>query len=74
MLILTTTHLDITLDQSLFFYFFILFYFYYFYYFYFILFNFIHFTLVLVTWSHCCLFVCFRRLIFRVYEDKVKAN
>ena len=44
MLILTTTHLDITLDQSLFFYFFILF-------------NFLHFTLVLVTWS-LLLFVC----------------
>ena len=46
MLILTTTHLDITLDQSLFFIFF-----------YFFLFNFIHFTLVLVTWS-LLLFVC----------------
>ena len=46
MLILTTTHLDITLDQSLFFI-----------YFYFFLFNFIHFTLVLVTWS-LLLFVC----------------
>ena len=45
MLILTTTHLDITLDQSLFFFYF------------FILFNFIHFTLVLVTWS-LLLFVC----------------
>ena len=44
MLILTTTHLDITLDQSLFF---IIFFFF---------FNFIHFTLVLVTWS--LLFVC----------------
>ena len=46
MLILTITHLDITLDQSFFFY-----------YYYFILFNFIHFTLVLVTWS-LLLFVC----------------
>ena len=45
MLILTTTHLDITLDQSLFV---ILLLF---------LFNFIHFTLVLVTWS-LLLFVC----------------
>ena len=42
MLILTTTHLDITLDQSLFFIFF---------------YYFIHFTLVLVTWS-LLLFVC----------------
>ena len=47
MLILTTTHLDITLDQSLFFIYFL----------FFILFNFIHFTLVLVTWS-LLLFVC----------------
>ena len=45
MLILTTAHLDITLDQSLF------------YYYYYFLFNFIHFTLVLVTWS-LLLFVC----------------
>ena len=51
MLILTTMHLDITLDQSLFF----IFYF-------FILFNFFHFTFMLVNWS--LLFVCgFRRLI-----------
>ena len=48
MLILTTTHLDITLDQSLFIFI---------YYYFFILFNFIHFTLVLVTWS-LLLFVC----------------
>ena len=41
MLILTTTHLDITLDQSLFFIFLLFYYFYYF----------IHFILVLVTWS-----------------------
>ena len=45
MLILTTTNLDITLDQSLFIHLFI------------ILFNFIHFTLGLVTWS-LLLFVC----------------
>ena len=50
MLILTTAHLDITLDQSLFF---IFFYFLLF----FILFNFIHFTLVLLSWS-LLLFVC----------------
>ena len=46
MLILTTAHLDITLDQLLIFIFL-----------FFILFNFIHFTLVLVTWS-LLLFVC----------------
>ena len=45
MLILTTAHLDITLDQYLFFLI------------YFILFYFIHFTFVLVTWS-LLLFVC----------------
>ena len=50
MLILTTTHLDITLDQSLFFIILL-------YYYIIILFNFIHFTLVLVTWS-LLLFVC----------------
>ena len=61
MLILTAAHLVITLDQSLFF---ILF----------ILFNFIHFTLVLVTWS-LLLFVCvFHEVNLCVYEDKVKAN
>ena len=52
MLILTTTHLDITLDQSLFV---ILLLF---------LFNFIHFTLVLVTWS-LLLFVC----VFQEVKD-----
>ena len=46
MLILTTAHLDITLDQLLIFIFL-----------FFILFDFIHFTLVLVTWS-LLLFVC----------------
>ena len=48
MLISTTTHLDITLDRSLFFIFFN---------YLIILFYFIHFTLVLVTWS-LFLFVC----------------
>ena len=47
MLILTIAHSDITLAQSLF----LLFYYYYY------LFNFINFTLVLVTWS-LLLFVC----------------
>ena len=55
MLILTTTHLDITLDQSLSLFLLLFFYF-------FILFYFTHFTSVLVIWS--LLFVCgFRRLI-----------
>ena len=49
MLILTTVHLDITLDQSLFIFIILLLFF--------IFFNFIHFTLVLVTWS-LLLFVC----------------
>ena len=65
MLILTTTHLDITLDQSLVFI--------YFYYFYFYLFNFIHFTLVLVTWS-LLLFVCVFQEVNFSCKDKVKAN
>ena len=50
-LILTTAHLDITLDQYLFFIYFLFFYYFI------ILFNFIHFTFVLVTWS-LLLFVC----------------
>ena len=60
MLILTTTHLDITLDQSLFFIF--------------LFFYFIQFTLVLVTWS-LLLFVCvFQEVNLCVYEAKVKSN
>ena len=56
MLILRTTHLDITLVQ-----------------FFFLLINFIHFTLVLVTWS--LLFVCgCRRLIYVACKDRVKYN
>ena len=62
MLILTAAHLDITLDQYLFIYFI------------FLLFNFIHCTLVLVTWS-LLLFVCvFQEVNLRACEDKVKAN
>ena len=49
MLILTTVHLDITLDQYIYIFLLLLFFF--------VLFNFIHFTLVLVTWS-LLLFVC----------------
>ena len=61
MLILTTTHLDITLDQSLFFL--LLF-----------LFNFIHFTLVLVTWS-LLLFVCvFQEVNFSCIRRQGKEN
>ena len=55
MLILTTVHLDITLDQSLFFI--ILLFYYFIIIIIIILFYFIHFTLVLVTWS-LLLFVC----------------
>ena len=58
MLILTTTYLDIALDHYLFI---------------FILFNFIHLTLVLVTWS-LLLFVCFRKVNLCACEDRVKAN
>ena len=61
MLILTTTHLDISLDQILFFYFY--------FYFFLLLFNFIHFTWSLV------LFVCvFQEVNLRVCEDRVKVN
>ena len=68
MLILTTTHLDITLGQILFNFIFVLLISFL------ILFNFIHFTLVLVTWS-LLLFLCvFQELNLRVYKDKVKAN
>ena len=58
MLILTTEHLDITLDH-----FFIFIY----------SFNFIHFTLILVTWS-LLLFVCFRKVNLCACENRVKAN
>ena len=54
MLILTTKHLDITLDQSLFFIFFIILF----------LFYFIHFTLMLVTWSLLLLVCVFQEVNF----------